>query len=81
MKSPHLRVAFDRAQVSSAAEFRARRIYNAALVEFRSKLQDAAALSPAHGTQLLRLLSVIDEHSAPVIPAWDRAINIKPEGV
>lgn len=81
MTSPYLLFAAGRAQVSAAAEFRARRTYNAALVEFRSKLQDAAAGSPAYGTQLLRLLSLIDEHTKPIIPAWDRAINIKPEGV
>jgi hypothetical protein len=81
MTSPYLRISSERAQVSSAAEFRARRIYNAAVAKFRSELQDAAALSPAYGTQLLRLLSLIDEHTTPTIPQWDKAINIKPRGV
>ena len=74
--SAYLRGASSRMNMSSAAEFKARRIFFAAASEFRSKIQDAAALSPCMATELLRYLSIVDEHK-PTQTQWDKAMGME----
>lgn len=71
--SPRLARAVEDAKCSSAAEFKARRMFFAALSRFRSDVQDAAALSHAFDTALLRFLAIVGEH-APSHAQWDAAM-------
>jgi hypothetical protein len=71
--SPRLLHSATAAKCSSAAEFRARRMFYAALSEFRSNVQDAAAISHAFDTQLLRFISIVGEH-VPTLEQWDEAM-------
>lgn len=74
--SPGVAQGSNIARFSSAVEIRARRKFNAALSVFRSEIQDSAALSNAFNTELLRFLSIVDEH-APTIADWDAAMARK----
>lgn len=72
--SPQVAASAAMAKCSSAAEFQARRMFNAAMVRFRSDVQDAAAVSHAFNTELLRFLSTVAEH-APTMSDWDQAMH------
>lgn len=74
--SPQVAASAAMAHCSSATEFKARRMFNAALARFRSDVQDAAAVSQAFNTELLRFLSTVAEHT-PTMNDWDHAMQRK----
>lgn len=74
--SPGVAFGAEMARYSSETEFRARRMFNAALSRFRSEIQDCAALSHAFDTQLIRFMSIVTEH-APTAADWDAAMARK----
>lgn len=74
--SPQVAASAAMANCSSATEFRARRMFFAAMTRFRSEVQDVAALSSAFSTDLHRFLSIVAEHT-PTATDWDAAMARK----
>jgi hypothetical protein len=62
----------------SATEFKARRIYFAAMAALRSNLLDAADLSPAFRDRLEAFRRQVDA-MAPTQAEWDAAMEQSPE--
>lgn len=77
--SPGVAIGAQRAQCSSATEFRARKIYRQGLAAFRNNLLDAADLSPVMRDELLRFYREL-ERIAPTHAQWDAAMAAREGG-